>query len=167
MKTTVRMRLTFGFLGLLSVGSVASVAILAVLSRSIEELKRVVTVSDVIEHKALEMRFDMLAMSDAMRGFLINPDNKAEEQRKKQADQDFEADVEDIRKLAPQGEILKLVQDAADMDAKVLNPVEDELLAIIAAGDVERAKARYTADTCPSASSRRPSSPTSRRRRSA
>ena len=130
MKATVRMRLTFGFLGLLSIGSVASVAILAVLSRSIDELKRVVTVSDVIEHKALEMRFDMLAMSDAMRGYLINPANKAEQQRKKQADDDFEADVEDIRKLAPQGEILKLVQEAADMDAKVLNPVEDELLVV-------------------------------------
>ena len=49
-------------------------AILTVLSRSIAELEHVVTVSDVIEHKSLEMRFDMLAMSDAMRGDLINPD---------------------------------------------------------------------------------------------
>jgi methyl-accepting chemotaxis protein len=149
MKTTVRMKLTCGFLGLLSVGSVASLAILAVLSRSIDELKRVVTVSDVIEHKALEMRFDMLAMSDAMRGYVINPANKAEQVRKKQADEDFEADVEGIRKLAPQGEILKLVQDAADMDAKVLNPVEDDLLTVIEGGDVERAKARYTAEYLP------------------
>jgi methyl-accepting chemotaxis protein len=149
MKTTVRMRLTFGFLGLLSVGSVASVAILAVLSHSIDELKRVVTVSDVIENKALKMRFDMLAMSDAMRGYLINPANQAEQERKKKADEDFESDVEDVRKLAPPGEILKLVQDAADMDAKVLNRLEDDLLATIAAGDVERAKARYAAEYLP------------------
>ena len=78
MKTTVRSKLTISFLALLSIGSVASVAILTVLSRSIDELKRVVTVSDVIEHKALEMRFDMLEMSDAMRGYLINPANQAE-----------------------------------------------------------------------------------------
>jgi methyl-accepting chemotaxis protein len=143
------MRLTLGFLGLLSVGSVASVAILAVLSSSIDELKRVVTVSDVIEHKSLEMRFDMLAMSDAMRGYLINPSNKAEYERKKHADEDFEADVEDIRKLAPQGEILKLVQEAADMDAKVLNLLEDDLLGVIEGGDVERAKARYNAEYLP------------------
>ena len=78
MKATVRARLTIGFLTLVTIGSVVSVAILALLSGTIEELKRVVTVSDAIEHKALEMRFDMLAMSDAMRGFLINPRNTAE-----------------------------------------------------------------------------------------
>ena len=149
MKATVRMKLTMGFLGLLSIGSVASVAILAVLSVSIDELKRVVTVSDVIEHKALEMRFDMLAMSDAMRGFLINPANRAEQERKQAADDKFEADVESIKKLAPQGEILRLIQEAGEMDAKVLNPIEDELLAAIASGDVERAKARYTAEYLP------------------
>ncbi len=113
MKATVRMKLTLGFLGLLSIGSVASLAILAVLSRSIDELKRVVTVSDVIEHKALEMRFDMLAMSDAMRGFLINPANRRSRSARRQADDKFEGDVESIKKLAPQGEILRLVQEAA------------------------------------------------------
>jgi DNA-binding LacI/PurR family transcriptional regulator len=41
-------------LSLLSVGSIASLSILAVLSRSIDELKHVATVSDVIEHKAPE-----------------------------------------------------------------------------------------------------------------
>jgi methyl-accepting chemotaxis protein len=128
---------------------VAEVAILAILSRSIVELKRVVTVSDAVEHKALEMRFDMLAMSDAMRGFLINPANAAERARKKQADEHFEAVVEEIRKLAPQAEILGLLQTAADMDAKTLNRIEDELLATIAAGDAEAAKARYNAEYLP------------------
>src|SRR5262249_49050711 len=125
-----------------------SVAILAVLSQSIEELKRVVTVSDVIEHKALEMRFDMLAMSDAMRGFLIDGD-KVEYERKKQADEEFEKDVDDVRKLAPQGDIQKLIQDAADMDAKVLNKLEDELLDVAAGGDLVRAKARYSSEYLP------------------
>jgi methyl-accepting chemotaxis protein len=149
MKTTVRSKLTISFLALLSIGSVASVAILTVLSRSIEELKRVVTVSDVIEHKALEMRFDMLEMSDAMRGYLINPANEAERTRKKTADEKFEEDVEEIRKLAPEGAIQTLIKDAAVMDATVLNKVEDELLASIAAGAGDAAKARYAAEYLP------------------
>jgi len=119
MKATVRARLTIGFLALVTIGSVASVAILTILSGTIDELKRVVTVSDTVEHKALEMRFDMLAMSDAMRGFLINPASTAERTRKKQADEHFEAVVEEIRKLAPQGEILGLLQTAADMDSEM------------------------------------------------
>jgi methyl-accepting chemotaxis protein len=149
MKATVRTRLTLGLLGLLTVGSVTSVGILAILSRSIDELKRVVTVSDVIEQKAVELRFDMLSMSDAMRGFLINPDNRAEQERKKRADDEFEADVEAIQRLAPQGEILRLIQEAADMDKRTLNPIEDEIVSTIAAGDVERAKTRYGTEYLP------------------
>ena len=148
MKATVRMKLTLGFLGLLSIGSVASLAILTVLSRSIEELQHVVTVSDVIEHKSLELRYDMLAMSDAMRGYLISG-HKSEFERKKQADEDFVVDVEDIRKLAPGGEILKLVAQAAEMDDKVLNKLEDEILEMIESGRADQAKATYNTDYLP------------------
>ena len=149
MKATVRVRLTVGFLALLSIGSVVSVAVLTVLSRSIGEIKRVVTVSDVIQHKALEMRFDMLAMSDALRGAMIDPLSVAERERKTRADQEFESDVEDIRSLAPEGEIRALIQEAADMDSGQLNRLEDELLAAIASGDVAGAKTRYTAEYLP------------------
>jgi CHASE3 domain sensor protein len=148
MKATVRMKLTLGFLGLLSIGSVASLAILTVLSRSIEELQHVVTVSDVIEHKSLELRYDMLAMSDAMRGYLISG-HKSEFERKKQADEDFVVDVEDVRKLAPGGEILKLVAQAAEMDDKVLNKLEDEILEMIESGRADQAKATYNTDYLP------------------
>jgi len=85
MMTTVRRRLTLGFLGLLSIGCLTSLAVLGVLSRSIEELRQVVTVADVIAHKTLELRFDMLAMSDAMRGFLVSP-GKAEHDRNRADD---------------------------------------------------------------------------------
>ncbi|HEY8149036.1 MAG TPA: hypothetical protein VIK51_09030 [Vicinamibacteria bacterium] len=78
MRATARARLTIGFLALAAIGSVVSVAILATLSHSLDELRRVVTVSDVIEHKALEMRFDVLAMSDARRGFLISSADDAQ-----------------------------------------------------------------------------------------
>jgi len=148
MKTTVRTRLTLGFLGLLSIGCLASIVVLAVLSRSIQELRQVVTVADVIEHKALELRFDLLSMSDAIRGFLVSA-NKAEYDRKKQADAEFVADVEDIRALEPEGEVLRLLQQAAEMDEKVLNPLEDQILGTIAAGDLEAAKQSYSVDYLP------------------
>ena len=148
MKATVRMKLTLGFLGLLSVGSVASLGILTVLSRSIEELRRVVTVSDVTEHKALQLRYDMLAMSDAMRGYLIS-NNRAEFDRKKQADDEFARDVEDVRQLNPSADILKLVQQASDMDEKVLNKLEDEILGMIEAGRSDQAKVAYNNDYLP------------------
>jgi signal transduction histidine kinase len=148
-KVAVRTRLTVCLLGLLMLGSVTSIAILAILSSSLEQMKRVVAISDVIERKALSLRFDMLAMSDAMRGFLIDPSSGIEQARKKQADADFLADIAEIKRLAPGGEIRSLCQEAADMDSGVLDPLEDEILAHIAAGDSARARARYTAEYLP------------------
>src|SRR5262245_24658783 len=138
MKATVRLKLTLGFLSLLSIGSVASLAVLTVLSRSIDELRHVVTVSDVIEHKALQLRYDMLAMSDAMRGYLIS-NNRAEFDRKKQADEEFAADVADVKKLNPSADVLKLVEQASEMDEKVLDKIENDILATIEAGKAEQA----------------------------
>ena len=148
MKATVRLKLTLGFLTVLTLGSVASMAILALLSRSLGELERVVTVSDVIDRKSLELRFDMLARSDGMRGFLIST-NRAEYERKRQADADFLADVEDIKKLAPTGEIPRLVAQAAEMDEKALEKIEQEILGTIAVGDLELAKVTYNRDYLP------------------
>jgi methyl-accepting chemotaxis protein len=148
MKATVRLKLTLGFLTVLALGSVASMAILALLSRSLGELERVVTVSDVIDRKSLELRFDMLARSDGMRGFLIST-NRAEYERKRQADADFLADVEDIKRLAPTGEIPRLVAQAAEMDEKALEKIEQEILGTIAAGDLELAKVAYNRDYLP------------------
>jgi len=148
MRATVRARLTIGFLALAAIGSVVSVAILASLSRSLDELRRVVTVSDVIEHKALEMRFDVLAMSDARRGFLISSADEAQRVRKEQAYEHFEVVVAEIRTLARQGEILGLLT-AADMDARTLSRLEDGILATMASGDVEGATARYIAEYLP------------------
>lgn len=149
MKMTVRTRLTMGFLALLSVGSVSSLAILAILSRTIGELKQVVTVSDVIEQKALELRFDMLEMSDAMRGFLINPAKTDEMARKKAADLNFEKHAAEMLKLAPQGVMAERIQAAAEMDADVLNRLENAILAEIESGALERAKERYATEYLP------------------
>src|SRR5262249_12230753 len=129
MKATVRARLTIGFLSLLAVGSAASVLILSMLSHVVEDLQNVVSVSDATELKAMEMRYDMLTMSDAMRGYLVNPESEGERARKKRADDEFEADVQDMRKLAAGGDVLPLLDSAARMDADTLNPIEDQILA--------------------------------------
>jgi methyl-accepting chemotaxis protein len=148
MKATVRLKLTLGFLSLLGLGSVASVTVLALLSRSLDQLQRVVTVADVIDRKSLELRFDMLARGDGMRGFLIST-NRAEYDRKKQADAEFQADVEDIKKLAPEGEIPQLLARATEIDEKALGQIESEILGTIAAGDIELAKLTYSRDYLP------------------
>jgi hypothetical protein len=49
------------------------------ISRSVTHLQRVIDRDDVIALKAVQIRMAMLEMSDAMRGYLLDPTNQATE----------------------------------------------------------------------------------------
>lgn len=149
MSFNIRRRLAIGFFTIVVVGTVVSVAVLQLLTASIRQLEDVVTVSDTIKQKGLELRFDMLTMSDAMRGVLLDPTSTAEVQRKKGADAEFVSDVADIKKLNPQGEVLELIDRAGAMDAQSVNRIEDEILALVAGGKRDEAIQRYVNEYLP------------------
>ena len=146
MKLTIRTKLTLGFVGILILGSAVSVGILTVLSRSVDQLRDVIESDDVVSHKSLEIRYDMLQMSDAMRGFLLDPTNQLERQRKIDADNELSRDVEQIGKLTDDAVITHKLQQAADLDASTLNRLEDEISALTAAGKLAEARQLYAGD---------------------
>ncbi|HEX7808254.1 MAG TPA: hypothetical protein VF608_06010, partial [Thermoanaerobaculia bacterium] len=86
MSFNIRKRLVAGFFTIVLVGTIVSIAVLQLLTASIHQLEDVVTVSDTIKQKGGELRLDMITMSDAMRGVLLDPAAKSELQRKKAAD---------------------------------------------------------------------------------
>jgi len=134
MNLNIRRRLAAGFLIVIVLGVVVSAAVLQLLTASIHQLEEVVTVSDTIRQKGLELRFDMMTMSDAMRGFIIDPRDTREFDRKRAADEKFAHDVADIKQLAPSAEIVTLIDRAAQMDSTSVNRLEDEVLQLIQAG---------------------------------
>jgi methyl-accepting chemotaxis protein len=149
MSFNIRRRLVIGFFTIVLVGTVVTVAVLQLLTASIRQLEDVVTVSDTIQQKGLELRFDMLTMSDAMRGVLIDPNSTAEVERKKGADAEFVNDVAAIKKLNPQGEVLELIDRAGAMDAQSVNRIEDDILVLVAAGKRGEAIQRYVNEYLP------------------
>ena len=149
MKFDLRRRLMAGFLTIVVLGVIVCGAVLQLLTTSIRELENVITVSDIIRQKGLKLRFDMMTMSDAMRGYLIDPSNRAEFDRKKNADDDFLADVNEIRKLAPAGDILSFINRAAEMDSQSVNRIEDEVLELVAEKKTEQAKKKYVGEYLP------------------
>ncbi|MEA2490171.1 MAG: methyl-accepting chemotaxis protein [Acidobacteriota bacterium] len=149
MNFNIRRRLVAGFLTVVVVGAVVCGVVLQLLTTSIRQLESVVTVSDMIRQKGLELRFDMMTMSDGMRGYLIDSTQRREFDRKRAADEEFVRDVADIVKLAPPAEILVLVQRAAEMDSTVVNRLEDDVLQLIADGKIDQAKAKYVTDYLP------------------
>ena len=149
MKFDIRRRLVAGFLTVVVIGAVVCGVVLQLLTTSIRQLESVVTVSDMIRQKGLELRFDMMTMSDGMRGYLIDPTQRREFDRKRAADEEFGRDVAAIVKLAPPGQILDLVQRAGEMDSTTVNRLEDDVLQLISDGKIEEAKKKYVADYLP------------------
>lgn len=149
MSFNIRRRLVAGFFTIILVGTLVSVAVLQLLTASIHQLEDVITVSDTIKQKGGELRFDMITMSDAMRGVLIDPDSKSEFARKKAADDEFVSDAADIKKLNPQGEVLELIERARAMDEQSLNRLEDEIMVLVSSGKREEAVQRYVNDYLP------------------
>jgi methyl-accepting chemotaxis protein len=149
MNFDIRRRLVAGFLTVVILGALVCGAVLQLLTTSIRQLENVITVSDTIRQKGLELRFDMMTMSDGMRGYLIDSKDRKEWDRKKGADDEFLRDVEDIRKLAPSGTTLQLINQAAEMDSQSVNRLEDGVLALIEQGKTAEAKDKYVKEYLP------------------
>ena len=84
-----------------------------------------------------------------MRGYLIDPSNQQWFDQKKEADNEFSRDVADVKKLAPAGAMLSLINRAAEMDSQSVNRVEDEVLELARKNQVEAAKEKYVKEYLP------------------
>jgi methyl-accepting chemotaxis protein len=143
MRFNIRRRLMAGFFTVVLLGAGVSIAVLQLLTTSIRQLENVVSVSDTIRQQGLKLRFDMMTMSDGIRGYLIDPTDKNELQRKRDADDEFLRDVTKIKELAPPGEVRDLIQRAAEMDSQSVNKLEDQVMQLISENKSELAKKTY------------------------
>src|SRR5688572_7081302 len=124
MKMKIRSKLTFGFLIILVLGSVVSLTVLRLLSGTIKQLNEVITVSDVIEKKGVELRLDLSSKSDALRGYMLDPSDGSEKERRDRVSREFEEDITEIQRLSPEGDIFKIAQTVKEYEKKSLIPLE-------------------------------------------
>ncbi|MBS0630611.1 MAG: HAMP domain-containing protein [Verrucomicrobia bacterium] len=95
------------------------------------------------------IRYDILTMSDALRGLLIDPKNQTEQQRKNDADDDLAKTMEEVKQtLQARPELLRAIETVAQYDEQNLNKRENELMALVARGD-PGALAFYTSTYLP------------------
>ena len=143
MKFNIRRRLIAGFMATIVLGTVASFSILQLLTQSIHQLDDVISVSLNIRQKANKLTRDLLEMDNAIRGYIIDPSNEKERERKRAADEVFSSDVDDIRRLTRSPDIAALLNRITAMDETTVNAEEDELVQLIGKGRTEEAKRKY------------------------
>ncbi|MEA2748245.1 MAG: hypothetical protein QOI41_2388 [Myxococcales bacterium] len=146
---TIRVRFTISFIVVSVAGLLLAAALLMISRRNLRRVESIVQVYDVIEHKSLELSFDLLVMSDAVRGFLLDPHDGGERERKANADREFTRDLAQIRALAPVKRIADLIDAAEKMDDEELDHVENRMLDLAATGKGAEAQELYGSQYLP------------------
>ena len=100
-------------------------------SRQADAVASVHVFTDV-RFEANEIRTQMIAMSNAMRGYLLNPSNKDEAEAKQAADDALAAAVKRLVARTTSDKHRQLVQDIAKLDEEQLNRLEDKVLELAA-----------------------------------
>lgn len=148
-RVTIRARFTAAFLVVSLAGLLLVAALLLISRRNLRRVEAIVQVYDVIEHQSLKLSLDLLVMSDAIRGFLVNPQDAGERERKRSADREFTRDVARIRALSPGASITALIGAAEKMDIEDLDRLEDRILDLAAAGKGAEALHAYSSEYLP------------------
>jgi methyl-accepting chemotaxis protein/methyl-accepting chemotaxis protein-1 (serine sensor receptor) len=126
-------------------GLVTVVALSAFLARTASDAR--VTLADIdgytkVRLDSNEVRTQMIAMSDAMRGVLLNPANQAEFDKKKKADAELSAAVKRLLAEGADPAYAEIADQIGKRDEEKLDPIEDRVLAL-AARDTKAATRTY------------------------
>ena len=143
MQFGIRRKLFVAFLSILVMGSAASLTILGVLSNTLGKMRNVITVEGAINGKASEVERDMYALSDALRGYMLNPSDGSAKETLAGARKEFNADLGDMQHLATQGEVANATQQIDRIETNTLAPVEHDIITTADQSDVEVAKGIY------------------------
>ena len=93
----IRQKLRFSFFSLLFTGTLLGGALVLLAAENVRRIEQIVNVYDVLQLKSLKLRFDMILMSDGMRGYMLNPQDPSEHARKLDADRDFAREAAEMK----------------------------------------------------------------------
>ena len=101
-----------------------------------------------VQAEASEIRTNMIAMSDAMRGYLLDTTNKAEADKKQAADDALVKAVENLLAATDNPRFSELAKQIGELDETQLDRIEDAILET-AATDAAAATKAYFAEYVP------------------
>ena len=122
----MRKLILFTGAGLAAVILLAGVAVYTGLSArdSVADVDALGKVRDETE----EIRLNMIAMSNAMRGYLLDTTNEAALKEKDAADDGLVAAVEQLKKSTTEKDLIELADQIGALDEAELDPMEDRVL---------------------------------------
>ncbi|HSP17197.1 MAG TPA: methyl-accepting chemotaxis protein [Thermoanaerobaculia bacterium] len=142
MKSGIRMRLLAGFMSIMILGSLAVLVILGVLSSALADLERIVRVTGTIARQSVEVERDITAMSDSIRGYMLDTSDGSAKEKMRAAREALLKHSGEIEELSD-GRLQELARQLSAASKEKIAPLQDEIIRIANASDVEQAKAVY------------------------
>jgi diguanylate cyclase (GGDEF)-like protein len=113
------------------------------------EILRNLALLELAKRQSTVVELNLMTMSDAMRGYLLDPANKAEIRRKLAADDELGTVVEELKvALIAIPSVLQRIIELETYDDQHLNKAEDHLVEV-AGEDIDTAKRLYKTDYLP------------------
>jgi signal transduction histidine kinase/CheY-like chemotaxis protein len=145
----IRAKLYLAFSAISGLVIASAVAATIWTSNSNAEILRNLLLADFAERQSTVVELKIMTMSDAMRGYLLDPSSQVEYQRKLAADAELSKMVEELKAtLAEMPSVLRRITEIETYDDQILNKAEDHLLEI-AKEDIGAAKRFYEIDYLP------------------
>lgn len=142
MSLSIGTKLTLSFLGMVAISFSVSLSTFYLLNDSRTKTLKIIETGNKINIKTSNLEYDMLQMSDALRGLLLEPNNRLERQRKLDADSNFVKVIKDLDSITDNQEIKDTIVKISEMDDKKLNAIENEIMEVINK-NVEQARKMY------------------------
>jgi methyl-accepting chemotaxis protein len=140
MRISMLQRFSLLCVPLVAVGAGVSVVTWRALERTTTELSE----AHRIHTLAMEARYDVSAMSDAMKSVMLEPTNEAEARRKAAADDGYSAAMQELAKLSRDPEIQGRIKELAAFDHENLHPNEEAIMGLMEKGERAEAEKRLT-----------------------
>ncbi len=145
MKLSFTQKLFLQVIPTVAVGVIVSTIAWKTLHFGTDELIR----SSELSHQAMLSQYHISEMSDAMKGYILDPSDESQAEKKKKADDANSAAIEAMAKLSDDPALQELIKASSDFDGKNLDPAENKVVGLIKAGKLQEAQDVYVKEYQP------------------
>jgi methyl-accepting chemotaxis protein len=96
-----------------------------------------------INQLSLKSRHYVAEMGSALKGYMLDPNNKEEAKRKKDADDKNDDAIKQMKALIQDPQLLEQIKNLGELDEKKLNPAEDKVLELVGAKKYKEANTYF------------------------
>jgi len=142
MKSGIRVKLLLSFIMVMGLGCAAGLVLLVIFNSTVKDLERIVTTTDVVAATAVEVDKDITAMSDDIRGYMLDTSDGSTKEKLREDREHLLSNLRGIEQLSV-GPIADMSRQLSALTNDRIAPLQDKLIATATGSDVEVAKGIY------------------------